>query len=334
MNKQNYHYSSLDLLRGISGYGVAICHFYAFLYSNIFFEYMSFLFVEFFFVLSGYVLYPQLMKVFENNKNLLNFYLRRWLRTIPLYVICLLMISLIFGKIISLDFVKYLFFLQDLKPEFLEESYYPIVWSLSIEEFFYLLFPIVLIICKKDLIKKLIVLFIALLVLKFFYVEYFDLKFMRTGTFIRFDAILLGFLSRYFFEKIEKNKILFIFFSISLFLFLYNQEWFLENKSENIVKLSLIILMQLISISALYFLISIEKLSVIKKIKIFSSLISKQTYSVYLTHMIFIYVFLNLELNGFIEFVFYMFGLFATSSFLYYFVEEPILKNRPKLKYD
>ena len=48
MNKQNYHYSSLDLLRGISGYGVAICHFYAFLYSNIFFEYMSFLFVEFF----------------------------------------------------------------------------------------------------------------------------------------------------------------------------------------------------------------------------------------------------------------------------------------------
>ena len=212
MNKQNYHYSSLDLLRGISGYGVAICHFYAFLYSNIFFEYMSFLFVEFFFVLSGYVLYPQLMKVFENNKNLLNFYLRRWLRTIPLYVICLLMISLIFGKIISLDFVKYLFFLQDLKPEFLEESYYPIVWSLSIEEFFYLLFPIVLIICKKDLIKKLIVLFIALLVLKFFYVEYFDLKFMRTGTFIRFDAILLGFLSRYFFEKIEKNKILFIFF--------------------------------------------------------------------------------------------------------------------------
>ena len=103
------------------------------------------------------------------------------------------------------------------------------------------------------------------------------------------------FLSRYFFEKIEKNKILFIFFSISLFLFLYNQEWFLENKSENIVKLSLIILMQLISISALYFLISIEKLSVIKKIKIFSSLISKQTYSVYLTHMIFIYVFLNLS---------------------------------------
>ena len=334
MNKHNFHYSSLDLLRGISGYGVAICHFYAFLHSNIFFEYMSFLFVEFFFVLSGYVLYPQLMKVFENNKNLLNFYLRRWLRTIPLYVICLLMISLIFGKIISLDFVKYLFFLQDLKPEFLEESYYPIVWSLSIEEFFYLFFPIVLIICKKDLIKKLIILFVALLVLKFFYVEHFDLKFIRTGTFIRFDAILLGFLSRYFFEKIEKNKILFIFFSFTLFLFLYNQEWFLVNKSENIVKISLIILMQLISISALYFLISIEKSFVISKIKIFSSLISKQTYSVYLTHMIFIYVFLNLELNGYIEFIFYIFGLFATSSFLYYFVEKPILNKRPKLKYD
>ena len=90
--------------------------------------------------------------------------------------------------------------------------------------------------------------------------------------------------------------------------------------------------MQLISISALYFLIS-RKVIVIKKLKFFFTNF-KQTYSVYLTHMIFIYVFLNLELNGFIEFVFYMFGLFATSSFLYYFVEEPILKNRPKLKYD
>ena len=28
----NKHFYGLDLLRGISGYGVAICHFYAFIY--------------------------------------------------------------------------------------------------------------------------------------------------------------------------------------------------------------------------------------------------------------------------------------------------------------
>ena len=67
MNKQNYHYSSLDLLRGISGYGVAICHFYASYIAIYFFSTCHFYLLNFF-VLSGYVLYPQLMKVFENNK--------------------------------------------------------------------------------------------------------------------------------------------------------------------------------------------------------------------------------------------------------------------------
>ena len=42
------HYYGLDLLRGISGYGVAICHFYAFIYANEILEYLSFIFVEFF----------------------------------------------------------------------------------------------------------------------------------------------------------------------------------------------------------------------------------------------------------------------------------------------
>ena len=89
--KNNYnHFYGLDLLRGISGYGVAICHFYAFIFENIFLEYLSFVFVEFFFVLSGFVLYPQLIKIFENKKNMFIFYKRRWLRTIPLYLICLI----------------------------------------------------------------------------------------------------------------------------------------------------------------------------------------------------------------------------------------------------
>jgi len=134
--KLGKHYYGLDLLRGISGYGVAICHFYAFLYKDIFLEYLSFIFVEFFFVLSGFVLFPQLLKILENKSNLLIFYKRRWLRTLPLYLICLVVISLMFQKFLSLDFFKYLFFLQDIVPNFLDQSYYPIVWSLSIEEFF------------------------------------------------------------------------------------------------------------------------------------------------------------------------------------------------------
>ena len=66
--KKNNHLYSLDLLRGFSGYGVAFCHLFAFVYKDVQLEYFSLLFVEFFFVLSGFVLYPQLIQVLENKK--------------------------------------------------------------------------------------------------------------------------------------------------------------------------------------------------------------------------------------------------------------------------
>ena len=109
-NRTYTHYYGLDFLRGISGYGVAVCHYFAFIYQNSFSEYLSFIFVEFFFILSGFVLFPQLLKVLENKNNLLIFYQRRWIRTLPLYFVCLLLISFIFNKVFTLDFYKYFFF--------------------------------------------------------------------------------------------------------------------------------------------------------------------------------------------------------------------------------
>ena len=75
--------SSLDLVRGIAGSGVAICHFYYYLYNLDNFQFYSIFFVEFFFILSGFVLFPQLKRVYNNTKNIKIFYLRRWFRTIP-----------------------------------------------------------------------------------------------------------------------------------------------------------------------------------------------------------------------------------------------------------
>ena len=150
MQNKNNHYYGLDLLRGISGYGVAVTHFFAFIYGSIFCEYLSFLFVEFFFVLSGFVLYPQLLQIYNNKKNLFLFYKRRWLRTLPVYFFSLIIISLISNKLITFDFLKYFFLIQDIYPKFLNTNYFPVVWSLSIEEFFYLIFPLFILFFKKE----------------------------------------------------------------------------------------------------------------------------------------------------------------------------------------
>ena len=82
----NRKFYGLDLLRGIAGYGVAITHYFYFVRKSVDFEYYSFLFVEIFFVLSGFVLSNQLIKIYREKKNIKVFYLRRWYRTIPLYL--------------------------------------------------------------------------------------------------------------------------------------------------------------------------------------------------------------------------------------------------------
>ena len=110
MNIKLNNISSLDLFRGIAGYGVAICHFYYYLYDLNNFQFYSIFFVEFFFVLSGFVLYPQLMKISENKDNLFIFYKRRWIRTLPLYIIILLIVSALTSELLSVDFFKYFFF--------------------------------------------------------------------------------------------------------------------------------------------------------------------------------------------------------------------------------
>ena len=117
MNKINQHYYSLDLFRAVAGYGVAICHFYYYIFDIENFQFYSIFFVEFFFILSGFVLYPQLAKVYSNKKNLNIFFLRRWFRTIPLYILALICYSILFNKF-DLDTLKYLFLFKNLPTHF------------------------------------------------------------------------------------------------------------------------------------------------------------------------------------------------------------------------
>ena len=331
-NRTYTHYYGLDFLRGISGYGVAVCHYFAFIYQNSFSEYLSFVFVEFFFILSGFVLFPQLFKVLENKNNLLIFYQRRWIRTLPLYFVCLLLISFIFNKVFTLDFYKYFFFIQDIIPNFLNEAYYPIVWSLSIEEFFYLIFPLILILLKdNNILIKLLFFFVLLILIKFFFIEKFDSEFFRTGTLFRFDAILLGFMLRFVYKKFSFFISLFL-LSFFLCLYLYFKDYFLFNNEEQFVKFVFILLLQLLSTSALIFFIKIEFLINSNFMKKIALLISRQTYSVYLTHMIFIYILMKLNMTILGGFSLYMVLLFTTSSISYYFLEKPLLAMRPKFK--
>ena len=72
------------------------------------------------------------------------------MRTLPLFFIVLVSVSVLTGEILSKDFFKYLILIQKTFPDFINNDYYPVAWSLSIEEFFYILFPVILINLNKN----------------------------------------------------------------------------------------------------------------------------------------------------------------------------------------
>jgi len=330
---------SLDLFRGVCGYGVAITHFYAYLYQDLFFEYYSLLFVEWFFVLSGFVLYPQLVKVLNNKKHLKTFYLRRWIRTLPLFVLALVCASLVTDNLINADFFKYLIFAQKLLPEFVNDDFFPVAWSLSVEEYFYLVFPLFLllltsgVLSKGKFINKVLLLFVGMTLVKVALSSSVDLSFYRTGTLFRLDAILLGFIGAHFKDKIvQHGNLVIIAVVVLVSIFLYVQKAIFMGQVDNMGKVLFVALLQLISFFLLFGFILADGLIRNNYLKKFCGLIANQTYSIYLFHLIFLYIikanFISIE--GI--FIYYLAILFVVSFVVFEFFEKPLLKTRPRYK--
>jgi peptidoglycan/LPS O-acetylase OafA/YrhL len=140
---------SLDYLRGIAALSVALPHF--FVYHSISgetFEAVSAVAVEVFFILSGYVLADQVLYVAARRQAapLGIFLVRRWMRTIPPYVVALCAMSWLTSKLGSADFYRYLFYVQNFAGQNNQSDYFAVAWSLSVEEWFYVTFPLFLLV--------------------------------------------------------------------------------------------------------------------------------------------------------------------------------------------
>ncbi|HAZ93884.1 MAG: acyltransferase [Chitinophagaceae bacterium] len=108
----------------------------------------AFIGVETFFVLSGFLIGGILLKLFSGDvKNLSlavkNFWVRRWFRTLPNYFLMLLVyiiLEAIMGGVLKPYYLLFTVFLQNtFRPH---PTFFGPAWSLSIEEWFYLLFPL------------------------------------------------------------------------------------------------------------------------------------------------------------------------------------------------
>lgn len=106
--------------------------------------------VELFFVLSGFligkIIYKSYISDDFNLKQVFYFLQRRWFRTLPAYYFVLILNIIITYVLddISLESWRYFLFLQNFHTTML--AYFPESWSLSVEEYSYLVLPFALLI--------------------------------------------------------------------------------------------------------------------------------------------------------------------------------------------
>ena len=177
-NNESFFREDIQGLRGLSILAVIIFHFFPKLLPN------GFLGVDLFFIISGYLITNIIIRdIKKNNFNIFNFYLKRFKRIYPAILILLLVFSLIslffllpidlknfFNSIIAtLFFIPNIYFwfnggyfgaISDLKPMLH-------MWSLGVEIQFYIFFPIFLIFLFKFLKKKIILLFILVIIFSY-----------------------------------------------------------------------------------------------------------------------------------------------------------------------
>lgn len=124
---------------------VAVPHFFLFSgVKSLPLEFISAYAVEIFFVLSGFVLAQQLKYCFStrNWDDLWTFLVRRWMRTLPPYILILCLISALTGKLLTQEFFGYTVFSRNLLSVPESNDYFAVAWSLSVEEWFYIVFPL------------------------------------------------------------------------------------------------------------------------------------------------------------------------------------------------
>ena len=194
MNK-NFQKIRLDVqgLRGISVIAVVIYHTQIFLNEKKIFL-GGFLGVDIFFVISGFIIGKILFEEIQNTQmiNLKNFFLRRARRILPIFLIVILITNVIvyfiafpdnakqtiLSSIFSLlSIANFFFYFEGIQYGSDASIYKPFLhtWSLSIEEQFYIFFPLLLTLIINLKIKNQINFFLFL----FFFLSFFSMMILN-----------------------------------------------------------------------------------------------------------------------------------------------------------
>lgn len=246
--------------------------------------------VIYFFTLSGFLIIRLLYLEIESTStiNFKAFYLKRIIRLYPVYYLVLLIGILLYNVVLPylaisfpVDYklsdliLSYVFFIPNIfNTHYKVGSVLNIMWSIGIEEQFYLFAPFALYLGRNTIVKTIVVLLCIFLVILFFYSDFFRFKnyyfYFLAGGLI---AVLSEKGSTKFLDNIFLKSIIYLLFGLSFF-----SNFFMQIPSFIVHLLNLIISSLFIAIIAYYptFILKNNFLNYLGKI----------SYGIYMYHMI------------------------------------------------
>lgn len=204
LSSERKHIPALDGLRGLACLTVVIYHNFGYIQKYIFFGWVT---VDLFFTLSSFLITDILLRALNKPNYLRNFYARRFFRIFPLYYLSLIIFLIIlpqFSTPLRLEYytdnqIYFWTYLQNwlfvFKPPVITDSLNHF-WSLAVEEQFYLIWPLIILIIRKP--RHLQIAVSALLVIVnglrlWAWLQYVPgFSYYNLYTFTRIDGICIG----------------------------------------------------------------------------------------------------------------------------------------------
>jgi len=329
--------------------------------------------VDLFFVLSGFLIGNSILSTYKSEKLSLkylitSFWIKRWLRTLPNYFVVLILLILINkwffmtnDSDINNNYIGYFVFYQNILSG--ELHFFPESWSLSVEEWFYITFPLVLTLINylsnNFSVRKwlLLITIITFIIGGLFFRINYNLssnfnsigitcwnRDIRTSVLMRIDAIIYGvlfaFLNIYYSDYLKNLRYVFAFFGSMILAYSFDRFFLNTNKLDAVI-FSHSLYFSFVGIGFAMWIpfFNYLRINSVFLIKVFT-LISVLSYSFYLINFSLIQniILRILENNSlilcFVKFLFCVISTFFVSLVLYKFVELPFMKLRKKIIYE
>jgi len=366
LNKHKERIIGLDIVRCVAILSVVYAHGKLLLPEKLYPSYERFTIlridgVTIFFILSGFLVGQILIKmIFDTSftkKELINFWIRRWFRTIPTYLLILTGLlayrMVIFNDLSDFD-IRYFFFAQNFSSP--HPDFFPEAWSLSFEEWFYLLLPLICFVNYKLFNNKKLSILISIslflilpLINRAIIYENNNGQInlsseFRKIVFLNIDSLIYGFITAYLSVKQHdfwiKYKKYFFYLGIVVLVFNYfnpgNWKNFYPPLTLNIESLTIMCFLPFLSN---------YKTTNIKLLDTFFIFISLISYSMYLLNLSIIQGYAipimnnllgrnhyNLELVYISNYIAYWVFTIISSFLLYNVYEHPITNLRDRIK--